>query len=211
MPVAAAALEARAAGRVAAAAIALALQGAFYWLILQEVIRQPTAPLSSTPLEVTVLQKAKRLRPLSSPLNSRPEIPKRLAPPSEPPPPAGMTEPITLPRESKSAPPAAIDWRQALQSEARAEQAPSGPRKLRFGFPRAPRPDPAPPKFGWDYARTHRIVPLPHGGMIINFSERCSINVWYPIPLCRFGKLPVNGHLFDGLRSRRRDRADGLP
>lgn len=214
MPVETAALGARGGRRVAAAAIAVALQGVFYWLILHETV-EPTALPASTPLEVTLFAATmRRVQPATLPRKRRQRVPPRRAlrkrevlPPS-----SSVAQPITLPPTVKPAPHAPIDWQQAMQGEVRAQESRSRAKKLQFGFPQPPPADPAaPPELGWDYAHTHRIVPLPHGGMIINFSERCSINVWYPIPLCQFGKLPVNGHLFDHLHDPGSDRPGALP
>ncbi len=200
MWVATAAGDARAARRVTVAAVAVALQGAFYFLILHETVERAVPP-GAPPLQVILLQTTVRQRPLrlprqhERPASSRPS-PRRNA--------VSKGGPQTV----EPAPHAPIDWQRGIRAEVREEQSP--PRKLDFGFPQAPQAPKALPEFGWDYAPTHRIVPLPHGGMIINFSERCFINVWYPIPMCR-GKEPANGHLFDGLEGPWNDRTDGLP
>lgn len=212
MSVASAAWDARAPRRVVAAAIAVALQGVFYFLILHETIEKE-APPGPTPLEVILFNPPARLRSAkSAPRHVRPAPPRpalhgrtalQIAPPVVP-------QPIRSPA-GRPAPHAPIDWQRSIQSEVEAEESPSRPKKLNFGFPQAPRGPGALTEFGWDYAHTHRIVPLPHGGMIINLSDRCSINLWFPIPLCQFGKQPANGHLFDDLKGPWNDRTDGLP
>ncbi|MGH8294621.1 MAG: hypothetical protein ACRETZ_03850 [Steroidobacteraceae bacterium] len=212
MPPMAAAWIMHAGRRVVAAAIALAFQGVFYWLILHETL-EPTAAPKSTPLEVSISTATSRPRPAPltrkrrrPTLTARPPIQKAVSPAAAP-----IEQPTTVPRLAKPAPHAPIDWRQGIQGEVRAEQSRSRPRKLDFGFPHERAAVSPAPAFGWDYAHTHRIVPLPHGGMIINFSDRCSINVWFPIPFCRFGKIPANGHLFDDMHDSTSDRPGGLP
>ena len=63
MLLASAAWDARVPRRITAAAIAAALQGVFYWLILHEAI-EPTPLRSLTPLQVTIFQAARRSRPV---------------------------------------------------------------------------------------------------------------------------------------------------
>lgn len=197
--------------RATAAAIAVALQGVFYFLILHETIEKRVQP-GQTPLEATLFQ-TPRLRPAKLPRKHVSSTPWRLAPrrnevPRAVPPVA--PRPISPTHAAKPAPHAPVDWRRAIQGEVQAEESVSRKKKIDFGFPQAPQGPHAPSEFGWDYAPTHRIVALPHGGMIINFSERCFINLWYPIPMCR-GKEPANGHLFDNLKGPWNDRTDGLP
>lgn len=213
MPLPAAALHARDGRRIAAAAIAVALQGAFFWLILQEPV-EPTAPPGATPREITILQTAGRLRPTTLPLKRRLKVLRRLAAPKEASPPAEIMEPITLPRAPEPAPHAPADWRQALQGEVRAEESPSQTGKLRFGFPQpSPAGPVAAPEFGWDYARTHRVEALPEGGMLLNLSDRCALVIYgfLIIPGCRIGRIPANGHLFERMRDGPSEHVAGLP
>jgi hypothetical protein len=213
MPLATAAWDARAARRATAAAIAVALQGVFYFLILHETIEKEVLP-GSAPLEVTLFETPARPRSAKVPRKHARRVAPRLAPrrnEASQAVPSVAPQPIASPRAAAPTSHAPVDWQHAIQSEVREEESGSRVKKLNFGFPRLPPQAPgAPARFGWDYAPTHRIVPLPHGGMIINFSERCFINVWYPIPMCR-GKEPANGHLFDGLEGPWNDRTNGLP
>lgn len=213
MALMAAVWDMRAGRRAAAAAIAVALQGIFYWVILHETI-QPAAAPKSTPLEVSIFAAASRPRPAPLPRKRRhptpgppPPIQKELSPVAAP-----IERPITVPPLPKPAPRAPIDWRQAVQGEVRAEQSRSRPRKLDFGFPQEPATVAPAPAFGWDYARTHRLEELPGGGTIINLTDHCAI-VFYvlPIPVCKIGKIPANGHLFDHMRDSTNDQPGGLP
>jgi len=201
MPPATAASDARAAPRVTAAAIAAALQGVFYWLILHEAVGPP-APPASTPLEVTILQAGRRLEPALPPLKrrrSRQEAKRRKVPP-----PAAAMQPITLPQTVKPARHPPIDWPRAMQREAHAEALRPPARRLRFGFPRQAAPAAAVPEFGWDYASTHRLQALPQGGMLLNLNDHCALVIYgFIFPFCRIGRIPVNGRLFDHMRDRR--------
>ena len=213
MPLATAALDARVPRRVTAAAMAAALQAFFYWLILHEAI-EPTALQTPTPLQVTVFEAARRLRPATAPgQRPHPAPPRRLIRKREASP-TPAARPITLPPAAvpRPAPGATIDWQQALQREVRARDSAPSPGKLEFGFPRRPAPTPAAPRFGWDYAATHRVQQLPEGGLLINLNDRCAVVLYVlPIPVCKIGHIPVDGGLFDHLHDRRGDRADELP
>lgn len=120
--------------------------------------------------------------------------------------------PISLPRAGQSVAHSPIDWQQALQGEVRAQESPP-PGKLRFGFPQRTEPLAAAPRFGWDYAHTHRVEQLPEGGLLINLNDRCAVVLYVvmPFPVCKIGHIPTDGGLFDHLRDRRDDRPDGLP
>ena len=53
------------------------------------------------------------------------------------------------------------------------------------------------PGFGWGYASTHRISPMPGGGFVYAFSDHCQLMI-FPMPFigCRIGKTKANGDLF---------------
>lgn len=212
MPLATAALDARVARCVVAAAIAAALQGIFCWLILREAV-EPIALPGPRPLDVTMLQTVSRLRPANQPRKHRPRIPRQqVAPRVEAPRRVELTNPITLPQVVNTAPHAPIDWQRAMHGEVRAEESRSGAGKVRFGFPRQATRARAAPEFGWDYASTHRWVALPRGGILINLNDHCAL-VFYGLmlfPGCRIGRIPANGQLFDHMRDRR-NVSGGLP
>jgi hypothetical protein len=211
MPFAPAAWDARAGRRAVAAAAAAALQGAFYWLILQGAL-EPTARRNSTSLEVTIPRTVGRFMPTASPLRRRPEGRRPRAAPHEAALPAAITAPITPPQAAMPVAHARVDWRQAMRDEARAQ--PRSPaRRLQFGFPQSPPAGPpAPPAFGWDYAHTHRLVALPAGGMLINVTDRCALVFYgFLIPVCKIGKMPANGQLFEHLHERRSAPPGALP
>ena len=213
MPLATAALDARVPRRVTAAAIAAALQGVFYWLILHEAI-EPTALQSPASLQVTIFEAARRPRPATAPGERPHSVPPRRLSRKREAPPTPAARRVALPPAATPTPPpgAAIDWPQAMQREVRARGSAPPPGKLEFGLPRRPAPTPPAPQFGWDYAATHRVQHLPEGGLLINLSDRCAVVLYVlPIPVCKIGHIPVDGGLFDHLHDRRGDRADGLP
>lgn len=202
-----AALDARAARRVTAATLAAALQGVFYWLILHEVVA-PTALPDATPLEVTILQTVRRLEPATQPRRRR--RPRQLLRRREGPRPDTVAQPITLPRSIERARHPPIDWSRALQGEARAQELRTPAHRLVFGSLRRSAPAPAAPEFGWDHASTHRLELLPQGGMLLNINDRCAIVIYGLIfPVCRIGRIPANGHLFDHMRDRRPGEPQG--
>jgi hypothetical protein len=190
--------DARAQRRLAAAAMAVALQGVFYWLIQHEAVG-PMVQRRWPPLQATIFQAA---RPQPQP--------RRLAPPRE----ASSSPaigPITLPQTGKPSPHPPIDWRQALEGEVRARDFARPRHTLRFGFPQLPAAASAAPQFGWDYAPTHRVEALPEGGLLINLTDRCAVVLYVLlIPVCKIGHIAANGQLFDRLHDRR-DEPDELP
>lgn len=205
MPLATAAWDAPAARRVTGAAIAAALQAIFYWLILHEAV-EPTSLPAATPLEVTLLQTVRRLKPATLPRRRR--RPRQGVRRRDAPRPTKVAQPITVPRLPEPARHPLIDWPRALQDEARAQESRAPARKLRFGFPLHPAPVPAVSEFGWDYASTHRLEALPQGGMLLNINDHCAIVIYGLIfPVCQIGRIPANGHLFDHMR----DRSAGEP
>jgi hypothetical protein len=105
-------------------------------------------------------------------------LPQRPSPPETP---------AQSARESTA--PVAIDW----AKEAERVAADPG---LIVGA--EPAPAAARQQFGWDYAHTHRVEPLPDGGLMVNLSDRCSIIVRFPMLLggCKLGRLESRADLF---------------
>ncbi len=56
------------------------------------------------------------------------------------------------------------------------------------------------PAFAWDYAATHRLVPLPGGGFAVSLNDNCQLMV-LPMPFigCVLGKRKPNGDLFNDM------------
>jgi hypothetical protein len=56
------------------------------------------------------------------------------------------------------------------------------------------------PQFGWSHAATHRLDLMPEGGFVLNINDRCAIAVYIiPMPICRIGKIPARGDLFQNM------------
>lgn len=196
--------NARNATRIAAAAIAVALQGVLYWLMLSDA-GAPTAPLGSVPLEATILQATRRMPQEPPHGKSRQRAPQRqIAASRRAPTPARLVGPQQV---TQPAPHAPVDWQQAMQREVRSAESRSRGKRLRFGFPQLPVAPPPAPAFGWDYAATHRLEPLRTGGMVIHLTDRCVLVVYgfLLFPGCALGRIPANGHLFDDMRAPRGD------
>lgn len=225
-----AARNARTARRIASAALALALQGVFYWLMLHEAV-EPTVLRSSKPLQVIIFETARRLYPATLPRKRRRPLSSRRAVRRDEVHPALLpiaakpiaaqpitvepisVRPIGLPPAANAAAHPPPDWQHEIQREARLQdaQAPAG--QIRFGFPEAPASAPSAPEFGWDYAHTHRLQPLSGGGMLINLNDHCALVIYglMFVPGCRIGRIPANGRLFDHLHDRRDDGPGALP
>jgi hypothetical protein len=98
------------------------------------------------------------------------------------------------------------DWRalaqevadqDAKQIVAAEDAAASRANALTARFKPMPPPRVRGPEFGWDYAATHRITPLPQGGFVYSINDYCQILV-LPLPFigCALGKSHANGDLF---------------
>lgn len=68
-------------------------------------------------------------------------------------------------------------------------------------YHKLPVPAPRQPEFGWYYAGTHRVEPLPQGGFLLNINDRCAVAVVIMImPMCKFGKIEARGDLFQHMK-----------
>lgn len=181
--------------RVLAAATALALQAALYRVLLPP---QP-APvrIRSSPATIAMILKPTPPHvPFGAAHGGRPRAPRPRFQ-------SVAVQPITAPRLPKAGLPRAIDWQAAIGPVARAVAARAGEQPtLHFGFPRMRPHTTALPEFGWDKARIDRIRRLENG--IIDLGERCVIKLPFPIPICRFGRIPANGELFKHMHDPRR-------
>lgn len=209
-----AAWDARTSRRLATAAVAAALQGVFYWLMLHEAV-ESTAVRSSKPLQVVIFELATHLEPGT--LAQTPQAqPTRRAARKEQVQRAGQPAaagPIVLPPGPAYVPHSQLYWLQQIQSEQRSDESRSRPGKLRFGFPQSPAAPPPAPQFGWDYAHTHRLQPLSGGGMLIHLNDHCALVIYGFVlfPGCRIGRIPANGHLFDHMHDHWNDGPGALP
>jgi len=107
------------------------------------------------------------------------------------------------------APPAvpgtAIDWAAQAEGSA-AREVEAGERRARQARALAPKPSPTfavrakRPEFHWDYARTHRVEPLPGLETVIHLGDECAVVLFLVIPFaggCALEKAPVRGDLFE--------------
>lgn len=118
------------------------------------------------------------------------------------------TAPITLPPEppTDEAPNASprIDWaREAELSASRQLQKDEDAKRRAAPFShdysgQAPvRPT---PEFGWSHSQIHRVEPLEGGGTLIWINDRCAVVfAGALIPVCKIGKIPARGDLFEHL------------
>lgn len=105
------------------------------------------------------------------------------------------TAPVALPP---------VDWQQELKGAAKAKADATPWQSV------VPKTRPKPKKeFGWDRKHTNRIE---HGGPgelpALHIGDHCVL-VAFLIPACAFGKIPVRGDLFDGMKDP--DRPSSVP
>lgn len=119
---------------------------------------------------------------------------------------APIVTPQREPPSNAVAAPAAPDWRRELQIAANnaieaQERKRHQPAPHDFSGVKPGSTDDSKPRFGWNHAATHRIEEIPSGGLLININDRCVIAwVVFPMPLCRIGKIPVRGDLFEHMQ-----------
>jgi hypothetical protein len=96
------------------------------------------------------------------------------------------------------------DWAGELSRAARDAASDELTQKPRdFGFPHPSPASPKAPRFGWDYAATHRVESIPEGGLLLHLNENCVL-VLFPLPFvgCGIGREPANGDLFDHMQDQ---------
>jgi hypothetical protein len=108
--------------------------------------------------------------------------------------------------ESENTAPISVDWAKEAERAAahRIEADEEADRRASALSPRrgpcggAPEAPAAAPSFGWDHAHTHRVEPIPDGGLVVNLNDRCAIVVKFPffMPGCKIGKIESRGDLF---------------
>jgi hypothetical protein len=116
-------------------------------------------------------------------------------------PPATTVPPSDLDSNAIHPPP---DWAAELSRAARdAASDQSAPHPRDFGFPHSPATPDKPDQFGWDYAATHRVEALDHGGLLVHINDNCVL-ILFPLPFvaCGIGKRSANGDLFEHMRDR---------
>lgn len=101
----------------------------------------------------------------------------------------------------------APDWRAQAQiaandqikAELRKRDQPSPLAPHDFSGARPGSTDDSRPKFGWYRAGTNRVEGTPGGGLLVNINDHCAVAILFifPFPMCKVGKIPARGDLFD--------------
>jgi hypothetical protein len=170
--------------------------GALLLLLAETRSRHLRGEAETTPLIVFLLE---------------PRTPPAVPPSRSAHPPTSRHSPSLTTEVEAPAPPAAppsggtaIDWsaeatgaaaRQVEADEQRTRQARALAPEASPMFARRPRR----PGFHWNYARTHRVEPVPGLGTVIHLNDQCAILLFVIIPMvgCALEKTPVRGDLFE--------------
>jgi hypothetical protein len=170
--------------------------GALLLLLAETRLRHLRGETETTPLIVFLFE---------------PRTPSAVPPSRSAHPPTSRNSPSLTTEAEAPAPPVAprsrgtaIDWsaeatgaaaRQVEADEQRARQARAlAPEASPMFATRARRPG-----FHWNYARTHRVEPVPGLGTVIHLNDQCAILLFVIIPMvgCALEKAPVRGDLFE--------------
>jgi hypothetical protein len=168
---------------------------AVYWLLSSKVPMQISR--QGAPLELMFL------RPLShepvTPAAGNHSRRQPLKRPSAPAADGALSLVVPRGQENSSNP---IDWNEELERAGDSGVLGDVSHAQRdFGFPHVPAAPEKPAEFGWDHVHTHRMEPVPGGGLLINLNDHCVLLV-LPLPFlgCHIGSKPANGNLFDHMR-----------
>ena len=169
-------------------ALAVLIHAGLFQLLVSERHAVPETPERRT---VLVLLRGTD----KSPEKTR-RVPDRVAPIATQGVPASKAPQLIAPpeREESRARPS-IDWSREAEETAR-EHA------LRAEAQRDHKDDSSPvkpkPEFGWSHSQIHRIEPLEEGGFLVWLNDRCAIVISVmAMPVCKFGKKPARGDLFE--------------
>src|SRR5882757_394832 len=149
-------------------------------------LSEATQPVESVPRIPAPARAARRAAPKTAPhVSSRPE---------------------PLPEVSGITATPAPDWRaeaqiaanNVLEAERRKREQPSVLAPHDFSGVTPGSTDTSKPEFGWSHAATHRIEAKP-GALVVNINDRCAIALVFifPFPMCKIGRMPANGNLFE--------------
>lgn len=188
--------------RAVAATVAVLLQASLYLALSH---RHPFVhrATNSPTIFAMILTAARPKRELPAPPRSSEHHRPRLMPERSAAPPIVPAEPPKHPSRSP------FDWEGAIQGEVGKQLTPPiAPPKIRFGFPKMPVEEAAPPHWdGWDDAHIDRVQRLAHG--IIDLGHGCYMLLFLPIPQCH--SEPANGDLFSNLHDHHPDEIPGSP
>ena len=170
-------------------ALALLIHVGFYLLLVIPRLPLPEAPERRT--ELVFLPDT--MKPQRPPPEVAPLAPPRVPEPTPPVSTAPQLIAPTAPAEP-GAPPL-IDWQREAEQVARdhALEAEANSEPKRDGGTPKPKPE-----FGWSHSRIHRIEPMASGGFIVWISDNCFVVIGVmAMPMCKLGKLPARGDLFE--------------
>jgi hypothetical protein len=163
-------------------------------ILLPEVVK----PVESVPTPPVAARAARRAAPVTAPTVS----------------------PAPEPDSSSLTPTPAPDWRaeagiaanNVLEAERRKREHPSVLEPHDFSGVTPGSTDTSKPKFGWSHVRTHRVEGSP-GALVVNVNDRCAITLLliFPFPMCKVGKMPASGNLFEHMYDLPDPKAPNLP
>jgi hypothetical protein len=185
--------------RATALLIVLAMHVGLVTLLLRWPAAYERGPHEVREITLTFVDAAREVEPVGKP--AAPPTPARRKP-------RPVQEPIAPPgappmSAQPGSAPAMIDWVQnAARAAERAVQGEEERRRQGLAMSPPEKPEdplgPVAPEFGWSHAATHRVEPMEGGGTTIWISDRCALTiVLIPLPMCKLGKLPANGALFE--------------
>jgi len=157
-------------------------------------------PVESVPTPPVAARAARRAAPVTAPTVSSAPEPK--------------------PDSSSITPTPVPDWRaeagiaanNVLEAQRRKREHPSVLEPHDFSEVTPGSTDTSKPEFGWNHARTHRIEGSP-GALVVNINDRCAVALLliFPFPMCKIGKMPANGRLFEHMYDLPDPKAPNLP
>jgi len=157
-------------------------------------------PVESVPASPVAARAARRAAPVTAPT---------VSPAPEPKPDSSSITPTPVP-----------DWRaeagiaanNVLEAERLKREHPSVLEPHDFSGVTPGSTDTSKPEFGWNHARTHRVEGSP-GALVVNINDRCAVALLliFPFPMCKIGKMPANGKLFEHMYDPPDPKAPNLP
>jgi hypothetical protein len=162
------------------------------------LVPEGVKPVESVPALPVVARAARRAAPVTAPTVS--------------------SAPERKPDSSSITPTPVPDWRaeagiaanNVLEAERRKRDSVLEPHDFSGVTPGST--DTSKPEFGWNHARTHRVEGSP-GALVININERCAVTLLliFPLPMCKVGKIPAKGNLFEHMYDLPDPKAPNLP
>jgi len=204
--------------RAATLIIVLAIH-AMFW-ILFTVSRGPARWIGQADAPVTTLIFVpERVKPVES-VPTPPVAARAARRAARVPAPTVRPAPAPKPDSSSITPTPVPDWRaeaaiaanNVLEAERRKREHPSVLEPHDFSGATPGSTDTSKPKFGWYHARTHRVEGSP-GALVVNINDRCAVALLliFPFPMCKIGKMPANGRLFEHMYDLPDPKAPNLP